>query len=80
MATEKGLGIWHRASGHSEQPSTAPMHIEILQTGEESVRSTTYWLTKRTSTVLKSNSSKKGRAEKPSLAGCIPASSYQVMH
>lgn len=26
--------------------------------------------------MLKSNSSKKGRAAKPSLAGCIPASSY----
>ena len=35
----------------------------------------TYWLIKRISTVLRSNSSKKGRAEKPSFAGCRPASS-----
>lgn len=37
----------------------------------------TYWLIRRTSTVLRSNSSKKGSAEKPSFAGCIPASSYR---
>lgn len=36
----------------------------------------TYWLIKRISTVLRSNSSKNGREEKPSFAGCIPASSY----
>lgn len=40
--------------------------------GEEYI---TYWLIRRISTVLKSNSSKNGRAENPSFAGCIPASS-----
>jgi hypothetical protein len=38
-------------------------------------RRVTYWLIRRISTVLKSNSSKKGKDENPSLAGCIPASS-----
>lgn len=36
----------------------------------------TYWLMRRISTVLRSNSSKNGRAENPSFAGCMPASSY----
>lgn len=35
----------------------------------------TYWLMSRTSTVLKSKSSKKGKAASPSYAGCWPASS-----
>lgn len=36
----------------------------------------TYWLIRRISTVLRSNSSKNGRAANPSFAGCMPASSY----
>lgn len=44
--------------------------------GESSKETRTYWLIKSISTVLRSNSSKKGSAENPSFAGCIPASSY----
>src|SRR4051812_12644807 len=36
----------------------------------------TYWLIRRTSTVLRSKSSKNGSAANPSYAGCWPASSY----
>jgi hypothetical protein len=35
-----------------------------------------YWLMRRTSTVLMSNSSKYGKDAKPSWAGCMPVSSW----
>lgn len=46
--------------------------------GEPSIdieRKITHWLISRTSTVLRSNSSKYGKAARPSNAGCWPASS-----
>lgn len=50
--------------------------IPTTKWGESSKETVTYWLIKSISTVLRSNSSKKGSAENPSFAGCIPASSY----
>ena len=50
---------------------------------EMDVRVLAYCEIRRTSTVERSNSSKKGRAAKPSYAGCIPASSctaFQLAH
>ena len=38
-------------------------------------RVATHWLIRRTSTVLRSNSSNQGKAAIPSSAGCMPASS-----
>jgi len=44
---------------------------------EELIGKRAYWEMRRISTVDRSNSSKKGRAARPSYAGCMPASSCQ---